>query len=386
MKIIVVGAGVGGLCAAYWLQKQGHEIDVIEKDARLRTSGFPINIVGSAVEILRRMMLASEVDENRIHVDWLSLMDWRGRVVRRDDVSTFNSAEKMGVFILRPELLRLLLKSIEGNVNMRYSSELVQIRQDERRVEACFVDGSRKTYDLLIGADGVNSFCRRRLFPASNSILRSDVVYAAFTTRNVLNVPIEGFSMTGPRRSFGYTGLSAERMSALAWFRPSTESKNRSADTKAILLEEFGRFKNASEIIGSANCEDIFSDNLCQVMADRWSEGRCVLLGDAAYCSSPISARGAGLAIIGGYLLAQAIDDSGCHREAFYSFERKLRPGVEHVQELARRNMSMLLPGNRLSARLRNIVMKRISKKTWGSMMLKHYSDLPVDSVVHDKL
>lgn len=72
---------------------------------------------------------------------------------------------------------------------------------------------------------------------------------------------------------------------------------------------------------------------------ERWSRGRIALLGDAGYCASPLSGQGTGLALVGAYVLADALARAGGdHREGFTAYEKRMRPFVELNQALAAEN------------------------------------------------
>jgi 2-polyprenyl-6-methoxyphenol hydroxylase-like FAD-dependent oxidoreductase len=73
------------------------------------------------------------------------------------------------------------------------------------------------------------------------------------------------------------------------------------------------------------------------VVAPRWSGGRTVLLGDAAWCTTPLSGQGTTLALVGAYLLAQELDTRPV-AEALAAYEERMRPVAEADQRLALEN------------------------------------------------
>src|SRR6201994_2616098 len=82
---------------------------------------------------------------------------------------------------------------------------------------------------------------------------------------------------------------------------------------------------------------DFYLDQVAQVVMDRWSSGRVGLLGDAAFCSSPMSGAGTGLALVGAYLLAGELAAAGWDPAAgFAAYERRMRSFVEANQEIGR--------------------------------------------------
>ncbi len=80
--------------------------------------------------------------------------------------------------------------------------------------------------------------------------------------------------------------------------------------------------------------DDLYFESIGQVKLPRWSKGRVVLLGDAAYCASPVSGMGTSLALVGAYLLAGELAAHTHHRDAFAGYERIMRPYVQQAQKL----------------------------------------------------
>jgi 2-polyprenyl-6-methoxyphenol hydroxylase-like FAD-dependent oxidoreductase len=95
---------------------------------------------------------------------------------------------------------------------------------------------------------------------------------------------------------------------------------------------------------------DWYFDKATQIDMPRWSQGRVVLVGDAAYCASPMSGQGTSIALIGAYVLARELAAaSGAHLRAFAEFESVMRPFVETNQALGRKSAKIMRSGKRKS-------------------------------------
>jgi 2-polyprenyl-6-methoxyphenol hydroxylase-like FAD-dependent oxidoreductase len=91
---------------------------------------------------------------------------------------------------------------------------------------------------------------------------------------------------------------------------------------------------------------DWYFDTAAQIDMPRWSEGRVVLVGDAAYCASPMSGQGTSIALIGAHVLAgELAAASGDHAPAFAEFENMMRPFVAANQALGRRSAKLMRSG-----------------------------------------
>ena len=104
---------------------------------------------------------------------------------------------------------------------------------------------------------------------------------------------------------------------------------------------------------------DFYFDSVSQVKMDRWSTGRCVLLGDAAYCASPLSGMGTGMAVVGAYVLAGELAEAdGDHRMAFDNYGKLMRGFVEKCQGIADGGGDWFVPRTRLRLWLSNQMWK----------------------------
>jgi 2-polyprenyl-6-methoxyphenol hydroxylase-like FAD-dependent oxidoreductase len=111
------------------------------------------------------------------------------------------------------------------------------------------------------------------------------------------------------------------------------------------------------------------------VHLERWSRGRTVLLGDAAFCGSPLSGLGSSLAIVGAYVLAGELAAAkGDHRTAFARYEGELRGYVGQCQKLPPGGVRGFLPRTRLALWLRNQSMRAFATRPMRSLIARQVS------------
>lgn len=108
------------------------------------------------------------------------------------------------------------------------------------------------------------------------------------------------------------------------------------------LIEEIGKTR------------DLYFDRISQVKASKWSEGRVAIVGDAAYCATPIAGKGTDLAMSGAYILAGELSIAGTYQEAFKAYENKMRPYVEKCQKLPPGIPKLVYPQSRLGVGILN--------------------------------
>ncbi len=105
--------------------------------------------------------------------------------------------------------------------------------------------------------------------------------------------------------------------------------------------------------------QDVYFDEVAQVVMLRWSDGHAVLLGDAASAVSLTAGKGATLAMAGAVVLADALADRpGAIGEALAAYEARLRPWVDAAQRMARRNVRLFTPANRFQLLGREAVLR----------------------------
>jgi 2-polyprenyl-6-methoxyphenol hydroxylase-like FAD-dependent oxidoreductase len=105
---------------------------------------------------------------------------------------------------------------------------------------------------------------------------------------------------------------------------------------------------------------DIYCDEIAQIRMPAWSSGRVALLGDAAHGPSPLSGQGTTLALVGAYVLAEALKTHARPSLAFAAYERRMRPFVLENQRIAAAGKSFLVPGSTLAIHARNLAIRLI--------------------------
>ena len=208
-----------------------------------------------------------------------------------------------------------------------------------------FNDNSKHTYDLLILADGLGS-STRPLISTSNPIhpLHQYVAWFTLPRPSTDGVWARWYNAAGRRMILlrpDTKGSASDLTRASLWICTSSPaiqaySKLNMAEQKALMRSIFADagWEALRVLAGMDAADDFYMQAVAQVKmrSESWSKGRVTLLGDAAFCPSPISGMGTTVAITGAYVLAGEIvrDVNG----AFERYESKMRPFVEKAQKL----------------------------------------------------
>lgn len=194
----------------------------------------------------------------------------------------------------------------------------------------------------MVGADGLHSAVRALVFGDESRYLHHLGVYlSVFTTPNFLGLDHwQVFHRTEGRMSGVYSARrNTEARSMLGFEAPLLDFDHRDLDRQRDLVAE--RFDGVGWeterlLAFMREAPDFYFDSMSQVRMERWHNGRTALVGDAAYCGSPLSGQSTSTAIVGAYVLATELKAAaGDHRTAFPRYQEVLREYVARNQALA---------------------------------------------------
>lgn len=338
VDILISGASVAGPTAAFWLARSGHRVTVVERAESLRTAGQNVDVRGSGREVLRRMGLEETVAARTTGEVGLRFVGDRGVLAEfpaGDDDSGGATAQ---IEVLRGILARILVDAGSPDVTYVFGDQIERIEQDADGATVTMAGGTSGRFDLVIVAEGSRSRTRDRLF--GNVELRELGLYTAFGT--IPRDPTDdqwwtwynaagGRSITMRPDNVGTTRVALSFLSGDSRLQALDDEAQRAAIDRAY--RDVGW--QAPRIRAALRTTDeLYLDYLTQVRAPRWSSGRVILCGDAAWCATPVSGIGTTLALTGAYLLAGEIATAATLDAAVAGYERRMRPLVDRAQKL----------------------------------------------------
>src|SRR3954451_4813308 len=345
-RVLVAGASIAGPALAHWLHRRGAEVTVVERAPELRPGGQAVDARGVAKEVIRRMGLDAAVRAARTETAGAYTVDVDGNVLE-----TFRADDDGGdgyiaeIEILRGDLSRVLYDDTRDGVEYVFGDRIAELTQDADGVDVVFAGGDRRRFDLGGGADGLHSALRAMVFgPHERFVRHLGMVLAFYSVPNEFGVDgwLIDYQDQESGRSAGLRPVpDATRAMAMLSF-PSADFDVDYRDVaaqKRLLREQMAGFGWLTPRILAHldDTPDFYLDQVAQVVMDRWSSGRVGLIGDAAFCSSPMSGAGTGLALVGAYLLAGELAAAGWDPAAgFAGYEARMRAFVEANQEIGR--------------------------------------------------
>lgn len=358
MRVVVCGAGIAGLALAQRLATHDIEVLVLDRAPGPRPQGYMLDFFGPGYDAAEAMGVLPRIRELGYRVERLTYRDETGR--RR---ATMPFAKLAGVLhgrlvsITRPDLERALGEHVPERVEMCYETSLAHIDNRSDGVTVRLTDGRTVAADLLVGADGIHSTVRERVFGPEARFLRHLGFHtAAYTfTDPELHAQVAGqFSLTDTiNRQMGFYGLRGGAVAVFAVHR--TPDPGRPADPREAIRRGYGSlgWLVPRALAACPAPEQVYYDQVAQVEAPAWTRGRVTLVGDAAYAVSLLAGQGASLGIAGAYLLAEHLASAGSIDTALTRYEEEMRPLATDRQRVARAGARWFLPATHRQLRIR---------------------------------
>ncbi len=337
-SVLISGAGIAGPTLAFWLNAAGFKTTIVERAPRLRAGGYVIDFWGRGYDIAERMGLANELKHVGYSMREMRIVDARGERITGFGTRVFR--ELTGgrfVTLARADLARLLFETIKGRTEVLFGDEIIGLGERPDDVWAQFGHAGARSFDLVVGADGLHSNVRRLAFGPQQQFEKDlGYVVAAFETQGYRPRDEDVYVLySEPGQMLARFALHDDRTLFLFVFTHDHNSSPTMPDLaaqKAMLREQFGRGGwECGQILPCLDrAEDLYFDPVAQIKMPSWSRGRVALVGDAAFCVSLMAGQGTALAMTAAYVLAgELAKTGGQHVEAFNRYETLLRAFIE---------------------------------------------------------
>jgi 2-polyprenyl-6-methoxyphenol hydroxylase-like FAD-dependent oxidoreductase len=341
--VLVSGASVAGTTVAYWLARHGYSVTVVERHPGLRPGGQAVDVRGPALTVLERMLLRAAADHVRTRMRGASVVDRDGNELSQDTESTPTAGltANPDIELLRDDLVELLYDSTKLNCEFVFDDTIVALDDDGAAVGVTFEHADARSFDLVIGADGLHSNVRRLVFgPEEQFVERLGTYAAIFTVPNFLDLDYWQTWHYGDSTMAGvYSARNNSEARAMIGFM-DPELRIDPRDTEAQFAELEKRMADDGWVRPQLlqymrAAPDFYFDEMSQVKMDRWSKGRVALVGDAAYCCSPLSGQGTSVALLGAYVLAGELAAAGDdYAQGFANYHNEFNDYVKRNQWL----------------------------------------------------
>jgi 2-polyprenyl-6-methoxyphenol hydroxylase-like FAD-dependent oxidoreductase len=315
-RVLVVGAGIAGLAAAIALGQCGIDVEVIEIKDEVSSDGTGIQQPANAIRAFAALGLLDAILEQGFHWNHMQFFHQSGELLRRLDHGSPLPPYPAGNGILRPRLHKILADAAaDAGAVVHTGTTFTKLDPTRDGVAVELSDGSQATYDLVVGADGINSKVRRQVF--------GDELRPKFTGEMVwrANIPrlaeidcVSIYTTLGARA--GLIPIAQDLMYIFLIESPR-EGELRIADARlpAVFREHLegwgGPIAEVRDRFLTDTSHTIYYRPLESLMlAPDWYRDRVVIIGDAAHAMTPHLGQGAAQAIEDGVVLARLLAGS----------------------------------------------------------------------------
>ena len=318
-RALVVGGGIVGTATGLVLARLGMQTSIVERHG-WSAPGYGITMIGPALRALDHLGLLDTCLENGFGVETLTICNVAGEKQHTIPLPRLLGPERPGLLgMMRPTLHRILADAARGEgIDAREQTWPTALRQSGDEVEVELSDGSTRTYDLVLGADGLNSWVRTQLFGEIEPQFQHQGGFRA-----VLPKPSEvqgsfqfhghptthpGFTPTGPDSMYMFGVVPADEPTVV----PKEEQPQRMREA----LADFGGLaaKAAEQIVDPDRTD--YRPFETVIVPKPWHRGRVALIGDAAHTTTPHLAAGAAMGLEDTVVLDEELGRDGTIEEA----------------------------------------------------------------------
>lgn len=357
MKITIAGGGIGGLVTALRLHQAGFQVKVFESVKEVSPLGVGINLLPHAIRVLTNIGLQEKIQSIAVETKELIYANQHGQLFWSEPRGRYAGYKwpqfsiHRGKFqmLLWQEAIRVLgSERVCSNCHLSYFEEL------DGQVIARFTDKdsgavvAEETSDLLIGADGINSFVRKTLYPEEGPVVFSGNILYRGTAMMPAYLTGSTMAMIGSMRQkmviypIG-NGVDADGNQHINWVANVKEAAGA-----AMTVRDWNRQVGKEKLVDLyknwqfdwINVPDMIKQTHGGIfefpMSDRdplprWSFGRVTLLGDAAHPMYPIGSNGASQAILDADALALALLNEAGPIKALEVYDAERVPATAKV-------------------------------------------------------
>ncbi|MGK3208583.1 FAD-dependent monooxygenase [Amycolatopsis sp. MEPSY49] len=348
--VLISGASVAGPVLAFWLHRYGYEVTVVEKASAPRSGGYPIDIRGTALEVIRRMGVLPRLQDAHIDLRRLTFLHSDGsEVTSLHPHAITGGVEGRDLEVRRGDLTEALHAAVRDDVEFLFDDSIRTLEQHGHGVDVRFHGGGARTFDLVLGADGTHSQTRERLFGPEEQFHRYlGYCFAVFTMPNTFGLSYETVMWNTPGRAAALYAVGDDEVHAFLNFaqpEPPFHAFGDPAAQRDLLTTVFADagWEVPGMLAAARDSSDLFFDAVSQIRMPRWSSGRVALAGDAAYAPSFLTGQGTSLALVGAYMLAGSLAGRD-HAEGLAAYEESTRGFVTMNQDLVGRGSATLFP------------------------------------------
>ncbi|MFC3052840.1 FAD-dependent monooxygenase [Kordiimonas pumila] len=391
-KVLISGASITGPTLGFWLHKYGFDVTIIERSDSIRMGGYPIDVRGTAIDVIERMGLLPALQKEHIQSRLITFIGATDKIIGEVDYETLAGAEGRDVELPRGRMSSLLYDATRDNINYVFGESIKALKDDGDGVDIEFESGKKDRYDFVLAGDGLHSNTRRLILgPEKQFSKYLGYCFGICTIPNTYGFSKEAKVRTSVGQSAMVYAIGDQDILHILFVykrpEPTREELSNAELQRQSIKQAFG---NQSWMLpellkAMENSDDLYFDAMQQIHMPKWSSGRVALCGDAAYGPSFFSGQGTSTSIVGAYVLASELAAHSDYAEAFKAYEATAREFIEANQATASDGADIFGPETAFKLWMRNNMIRlapllarlglvsRSSRKIHSSLKLPDY-------------
>lgn len=382
-NILISGAGIAGTTLAFWLKKFGFNPTIIEIAPKLREGGYAIDFMGAGYDVAEKMGIIPLLEKADINVSKVGFVDTNNNEKGSMNYAKIKKLMNNRAFtLLRSDLTKVIYENLNNEVEIIFGDTIEKVEQTKENIIVTFRSGKSRSFDLLVGADGLHSVVRNLTFGSEEQFEKYYGYYTSSFTLENYSPKNRAFLMCNvPGKQAAVYAYSDKKTATFFVFASPDKLKYDHHDVnkqKQILKDEFMNMGwRCPEILSRIDSSpDFYFDSISQIKMDNWSKGRVTLVGDACDCPSLLSGKGSTLAMTGAYILAGELKQAnGNYEIAFKNYEDLFKPFISKKQKSAQGFAKSFIPKSNFGIWVRNQALKLMSLSFISKLYLNQFMD-----------
>ena len=338
MRILIIGGGIAGLTLGALLRQRGIEPTIIERSSSYRQVGYVLGLWPLASRVLIGLKLDKRFNDSSIPMTTYEIRNGKGDILHTYELTGIT--EKYGQMrsIMRSELLDVLRAAIPAD-GIKMNTTVQEIEENENEVNISFSDGSKGTFDLVVGCDGIKSQTRKLIFGEMPLNYTGWSGWAWWLDPNISRHE-QVTEYWGAGRFFGIYPAKEKLCCFIGMPRKQGEPDLVENRVNKIKME-FGKLGGSIPEILSAlkDPDEIYFTEFSDIKLDVWNKGRVLLIGDAGQGILPTAGIGASMAMESAAVLADELTRVNAKTIpiAIQYFSQRRHKRVDHIQAECRK-------------------------------------------------
>jgi 2-polyprenyl-6-methoxyphenol hydroxylase-like FAD-dependent oxidoreductase len=333
-KVIIIGAGIGGLTAGVALRKIGFEVEILEAAEKLDPIGAGIWMAPNAMQVFKHLGIAGSIIAAGVPLECVSICDSKMRLIQATDLSRTRARFGFTITAIHRGTLQQILLRQFGQEHIRFGHEFQAFATDKQGVAATCTNRETVRSDILVGADGIHSRVRQELLGAKPLRYAGQTCWrgvAEFALDHTLKA--QTMELWGDGVRFGFSEIGVRQVYWFAVARSPSGTSIDGAQLKVKLAAIFQTFaRPVADLIEATNAGHIIQTDLYDLKPARgWAKENVCMIGDAAHPMTPNFGQGGAQAVEDAYVLANWLSREPVVPVALKKFEDQRFTKVQKI-------------------------------------------------------